>query len=224
MLKSLYPDVEWEAVRVVGFDLDGTLYDEFDFIRQAYQPIAARLAAAVRGSVESVYRTLLDRWLEKGSSYPRIFEELLAATGVDQANAAGVVAECLELFRATEPRLALCQRVTHLLNEFSRRYGLFLVSDGRPRLQRAKMAALGLDRWFKAGNIVVSGEHGPEFRKPSNRMKAKVQALAQPLAPSAVVYFGDRMVDRDFAANAGFTFVGVHCLVPAPVRAAGQTP
>ena len=39
MLNVLYPDIDWSHIKYIGFDLDGTLYDEFEFIVQTYKKI-----------------------------------------------------------------------------------------------------------------------------------------------------------------------------------------
>ena len=44
MLKYLYPQINWNNINYVGFDLDGTLYDEADFIAQAYIKISNYLS------------------------------------------------------------------------------------------------------------------------------------------------------------------------------------
>ena len=40
MMKYLCNEIPWERIKAVGFDMDGTIYDEYDFIYQVYQSIA----------------------------------------------------------------------------------------------------------------------------------------------------------------------------------------
>ncbi|ARU60416.1 hypothetical protein CBW65_04545 [Tumebacillus avium] len=204
MLKSLYPGINWDEIEAVGFDMDGTLYDEFDFIRQVYRPIAALLAP---DDTESVYRQMLHRWLEKGSSYNRIFDEVLQARGVEEGERGTLIAECLRLFRGYEPQLELSGRVSVLLDLFAQRYGLFLLTDGQSGLQWAKFRALGLGRWFDAENVGVSGDHGAGFHKPNPAILSKLALTSRGIAPQRVVFFGDRAMDEELAKNAGYHFV-----------------
>jgi FMN phosphatase YigB (HAD superfamily) len=212
MLKSLYSAIDWESVAVVGFDMDGTLYDEADFIVQVYQPIAELVAAAGRRDVQATHQWLFRRWLEKGSSYPHIFAEALEREGVAAAAASDVIARCVAAYRQFAPALRLSARVTAILDAFAESFALFLVSDGSLGLQSRKFAALGLERWFARGNVAISGAYGPEYSKPSTRMLEAIDLAAAARTPQRVVFFGDRACDAGFAANAGFHFVPVRCM------------
>jgi FMN phosphatase YigB (HAD superfamily) len=212
MLRSLYPDVDWDAVRIVGLDLDGTLYDEADFIAQVYEPIAAILSDATGVERESLYPRLLRRWLEKGSSYDRIFREALDDAGVGEAVARDAVAKCVDAFRSFSPSLTLPTRARTILDALYEMFPLFLVSDGSAGLQQRKFEALGLQRWFEPRNVAISGRHGAEYCKPGIRMLSEIALLRGAESFAHVVYFGDRDIDAQFAEQAGFQFVQVACM------------
>jgi FMN phosphatase YigB (HAD superfamily) len=218
MLKSLYPQVDWDAVRVVGLDLDGTLYDEADFIDQVYRPIAAIIAAACGSDPGLTHERLLRRWLEKGSSYPRIFEESLAEGGVEGPRAAEVIRRCVDTFRAFEPSLTLPPRVRTILHSLRERFPLLLITDGSERLQHRKIESLGLGRWFESGNIAVSGQYGAEYAKPAALILTRLALCTSLGSRRELVYFGDRDVDERFAADAGCQFVRVACMRPVNTR------
>jgi FMN phosphatase YigB (HAD superfamily) len=217
MLKSLYPRVDWDRVRAVGVDMDGTLYDEAEFIAQVYRPIAAIIARASGGLAERVHESMLRRWLEKGSSYNRIFEEALAMGGVSPEAARETIEECLATFHGFSPSLTLPVRVAAVLDAALQQYPLFLVSDGSAGLQQKKFAALGLGRWFEPANVGFCATLGSGFDKPHTRILGEIHALGESVAPAEVVFFGDREIDKQFATNAGFRYVQVHCMCePAP--------
>jgi FMN phosphatase YigB (HAD superfamily) len=213
MLKSLYPHIDWKAVRAVGFDMDGTLYDEAEFISQVYEPISIRLSAACGIAAEDIHLLMFRRWLEKGSSYNRIFGEVLERFGVGEPTAEMVIADCLAIFRNFKPSLKLPARVAALLGYMRENFMLFLISDGSEALQLTKVRALGLERWFLPGNMGISGCYGPGFSKPATRIIDKI-AVLHAIKPAEVVFFGDRELDEHFAAAAGFHYIGVACLIP----------
>lgn len=217
MLKSLYPRINWSLIEYVGFDLDGTLYDEFEFIAQAYRPVAERIAHHTGQTFSSVYESMTKRWLEMGSSYPHIFYEALQTARTSPESAKAIIRDCVADFRACQPTLALAERTRALLDIFSDRYRLFMVTDGNCALQRRKISALGLERWFSPTQLAISGCQENESGKPSTLMvDCLCCAGALRERRDTVVFFGDRDVDRDFAANAGFSFVRVHQMHPFP--------
>ena len=44
MTKSFIDRYSFSDYEYIGFDIDGTLYDEFSFVSQAYKPIASFLS------------------------------------------------------------------------------------------------------------------------------------------------------------------------------------
>src|SRR5882724_6423379 len=214
MLKSLYPHVEWDAVRIVGCDMDGTLYDEAEFIAQVYRPIADILARVRRAEPARLHAWLFQRWLEKGSSYRHIFSEAVANADIARDDADKAVARCVEVFRSHEPTLTLTPRVQAILDAMCTAYPMFLISDGSAALQKRKFESLGLARWFEEADVGISGCHGPEFNKPDTRILGRIKVLEAAHLPRQVMFFGDREVDAQFASNAGFQFVRVACMHP----------
>ena len=217
MLKSLFPRINWSLIEYVGFDLDGTLYDEFEFIVQAYRPVAERIARHTGQTFSSVYESMSNRWLAMGSSYPHIFYEALQTDRASPELLKTIIRDCVTDFRACQPTLTLAERTRALLDTFSNRYRLFMVTDGNCALQRRKISALGLDRWFSPAQVAISGCLESANGKPSTSMIDRL-CYAEVLRerPETVVFFGDRNVDRDFAESAGFSFVRVRQMHPFP--------
>ncbi len=210
-MKYLCPEVPWAEIKAVGFDLDGTLYDEFDFITQVYPAVARELTGAPDLNPQ-ILTFMRDRWLERGSSYPHIFRETLAACDAPAESWDDRIARALKVFRAFRPTLTLSPRVEYLLQRLTDAYPLFLISDGNSALQRAKLEALGAGRYFRPENIFVSGDRGVAWDKPSIDSITEVAALSAITKPDTVVYVGDRDRDREFALRAGFHFVDVRSL------------
>ena len=214
MLKFLYPQINWEKVSIVGFDLDGTLYDEIEFISQVYRPIAQTISKSCQADFAFVYYWMLSRWLEKGSSYNRIFDEILIKHNVNKDDRDLVVSECLHIFRNFVPALNLPKTVSFILTDIKTKYAIFLLTDGSKTLQTEKFKALQLDKWFDSQDVAIAGNYGRDYLKPSTKVLTKIKVLQNCLNPETVVYFGDREVDREFANTAGFTFVKVKSMIP----------
>lgn len=219
MLKCLYPEVDWNSIDLIGFDMDGTLYDEAEFIFQAYRPISERFARLVQCDADYVHRHLYARWLCKGSSYNRIFEDFLSEHNDNPEVVSAGVREAIALFRTCTPTLSLPRRTRAILAQIKTEWTPFLVTDGNPEMQKRKADALSLHRWIPRQNWVFTGFFGPHAHKPSADSMWKNAHLAKSLRDRGlVVFFGDRLADEEFAANIGAQFVLVKNMVPQMKR------
>lgn len=208
MLKYLYPSVDWRLIKVVGFDLDGTLYDEAEFITQAYLDVAKILSAITKTDLDETYSSIYSEWLIRGSSYNQIFRDYMDLHHVNSLACTSTEKQCISEFRASNPILYMPVRAKFILNYIAKYYPIFLITDGSVQLQRAKLRALDLERIFKSENIAITGGINGASAKPSIASLESIAALVG-VDPASVVYFGDRDIDRNFAMNAGFHFVKV---------------
>ena len=173
-----------EPVSAVIFDLDDTLFLQEVFLDQAWGHVAR--VAAVNGDIDAgMFEAALMRICREGSDKGRIIDRALASCGYDIP-----VAPLVQAFRTFEPeRLPLLPGARQALHFLSSRLPLGLVTDGDPRLQRAKLRALGLGDEFAV--VVLSDELGREHRKPDPApFLAALARLA--LDASRVVFVGDR--------------------------------
>ncbi|OZI12709.1 hypothetical protein CEW92_04940 [Bacillaceae bacterium SAS-127] len=204
MKYSQLNEVEWDKYSVLGFDMDGTLYDEFQFIEQVYYKIAKYLALFSVNEENYIYNWLLERWKKKGSSYPYIFSEALVEFGINDHEQ---LKNCLSIFRSFQPQINLNNKIINFLDSISLEKELFLITDGHEFLQRAKFDSLQLTKWFKAKNVVFTGSFGSEYYKPNISTLKHIDCLQQFQSP--VLYIGDRFIDEQFAENANFDFLHV---------------
>ncbi len=171
------------TVRLVAFDLDNTLYDEGLYFAGAFKVIAPRLAAKSGWDAARVEERLHATLREKGRHYHHLFNDVLAAIGLDpQADLAGV----LDVFRAVEPQIEPFPGTRELLADLRGRYRLGMITSGMQRVQENKIKLLGIAGYFE--EIVYSStlpENKPG-RLPFERLLASVG-----VAPAAAAYVGD---------------------------------
>ena len=210
MLNALYPDIPWDQIVCVGFDLDGTLYDEFAFIQQVYHAILKADPRYITDFTQA-YDHMLSLWLAKGSSYTALFAETCKQFGLDKEQQEHFVEQALDIYRRFQPQLTLPPRVRYLLKRIVSTYDTFLITDGRPALQRNKIMALGLDTLFAPHKTVITGELGADYAKPGTKAYSR---LDLPYAPGQIVYFGDRPIDAAMCAGAGIHFQLVYTMIP----------
>ncbi len=157
--------------KTIGFDLDGTIYDEYDFISQAYKPVSEIISHRLNQDPTIIYSRLCIEWLHYGSS-ANIFQNVIGK--YSKKEDAQLIAECVACYRSVDFSLALSARskfIFSLLTELET--NLFIVTDGNSNLQRRKIEKLGLYSWFKPENIAISGDYGKEMQKPSPFMAKK---------------------------------------------------
>lgn len=187
----------------VTVDLDDTLFPQQEWLAGAWSAVADRAAGlGLDGSV------VLDRLLAvaaEGSDRGGIVDRALAAAGVPPEP---YVAELVAAFTAHAPEaLPMYPGAGSALNRLrAAAVPVVLVTDGNPRIQRAKIAALGLGGMLDG--VVVSDEIGGRaVRKPSPVPFRRALALLG-LAPGTVVHVGDRP-HKDVA---GAGAVGMRCV------------
>ncbi|CAN5899389.1 phosphoglycolate phosphatase [soil metagenome] len=186
--------VDWSAIRLVVFDVDGTLYRQ--------RPLRLRMAAALllqalrpRGLATiralACYRRLREPMGDaETADFGRILlAETAAATGLSEQAIRAIVAEWID--RRPLPFLAGC-RYPGLVALFAglRRTGKVIgVLSDYPAT--AKLAALGLS----ADHIVSAEDEGIGRLKPNPKgLESLIRRAGA--APAATMMIGDR-VDRD---------------------------
>ena len=206
MKNVLFSNISWEKVKYIGFDMDGTLYDEYEFVIQPYKKISKLFF-----NDKQVFFFLSNRWLEKGSSYNKIFGEAYKNFNEklkDSISEEDFINQCLDIYRNFEPKLKLSQRTISLLDLFKLEDEIVLISDGNQNLQKKKFYALKLDNFFKMENVIFTGINPEKYSKP------KTNSLE--LLPNIIenaVFFGDRIVDEQFAKNSNMQFQKVYNMI-----------
>lgn len=193
MMKSLYKKINWNKISYVGFDMDGTLYDEYEFISQVYKEISKLLKPESMSFMKK-------RWLEMGSSYPFIFSEAFDKYNVGNDKET-FIKESLNIFRNFNPKIKLNENVKRILYHCKKNYEIFLITDGNPVLQKKKYNSLGLDKFFNKNKIFFTGLDPKIYSKP------KIESLKLlSIEPEKSVFFGDREVDKQFSKNSKMQF------------------
>lgn len=188
----------------IGFDLDGTLYDEYEFIFQAYSDVSHVISVTKKINEKLVHDVLCRTWLRNGSSAD-IFQLSASQLGTEPFDEM-LIWECVDAFRNCDFSLRLtprCITILDMLINYNKT--IFLVTDGNSVLQRKKLDALGLWNWFSGDKIAISGDYGTEYQKPSSYMFTKIKI--ETMTKNKTVYVGDRDVDSEFSKNSGIDFI-----------------
>lgn len=199
MLSVLFKDIDWENITTVGFDMDGTLYDEFDFIKQVYSEIDKQLIQN-----KNVLSFMKQRWMEKGSSYPYIFAEAYDKCKRKSFEKEVFISKALDIYRKFDPKISLTEGNKKLMAYFKKKFKLYLITDGNYELQKKKFVSLNLSEYFEEKYVVFTGKYPPEFHKPNTKSLELID-----LNTDKSVFFGDREIDKEFAISSQIQFIKV---------------
>jgi putative hydrolase of the HAD superfamily len=132
-------------IEAVIFDLDYCLFDEGVYIDAAFRSIARFLSSRSQFSEKAVYDKICRDFRDKGSMYPRLFNDVIADLGLEQ----GLIREVLDLYGSVEVPLELFSGAEPVLLKL-KHLGLKLavVTNGMVRTQRNKVQLLGVERFF----------------------------------------------------------------------------
>ena len=171
------------------FDLDDTLFKERDFVTSSFKVIARE---ADRRGIISYEKALaiLCAGRDGGMAFSSLAEEVAA-----RAPGCGLTEEWMvNTYRTHTPDIKLDDATESVLAALgARAETLGLITDGRSNTQRAKIKALGLERFIEPRNILVSGETG--FDK-THREPFDMIMMRNP-AERRYVYVGDNSA-KDF--------------------------
>jgi putative hydrolase of the HAD superfamily len=168
--------------RAVLFDLDDTLYPYRAFVRSGFRAVACRLATERRIPAATVLR-VLRRALISGQR-GRELQELCARFELP----ASLVGSLANLIREHTPSLRLPRESAHVLKTLRTNWRVGVVTNGEPRVQLRKVAALGLGDYVDA--VVCAAEYGDGTGKPAAAgFRAALDRLS--VEPSRAVFVGD---------------------------------
>jgi putative hydrolase of the HAD superfamily len=183
--------VSLQAVRVIVFDLDDTLFPEHQYVQSGFRAVSAYMRE--KGLIgQDVFPALWRRF--NAGEHSLIFNSVLEDYGiVPQKN---VIDELVMVYRTHRPEISLFPDAQAALAYFQGRKPLALLSDGYLQTQTAKLEALGIRHYFSA--IVLTDQLGRDCWKPS---PAGFEEIMQTLGnvPAEYVYIGDNP-KKDFTA------------------------
>lgn len=180
-------------IQVVVFDVDDTLYPERQFVRSGYHAVAEFLRS------EQAREDRFEDWLW------RRFLDGRVAGAFDDLNAhfqlrlpPADIARMVERYRFHVPDIAPFAGIPALLKRLAKTHRLGVLTDGPARMQRNKIAALGVADDFDERLIVLTDDAGPGCGKPSPAGFERIVETAG-VSHAACAYVGDNPA-KDFVA------------------------
>ena len=141
--------------------MDDTLYDEVDYCASGFRAVAGYLADNHGADKDAAFEAL---WAEFSAGNHRetfncALDKLKIAYEISD------IKKLVELYRTHKPDITLPDESKKVLDILKNNYSLALLTDGFLPAQKLKVAALGIEPYFK--HIVYTEELGRQFWKPN---------------------------------------------------------
>jgi UDP-N-acetylglucosamine 2-epimerase (non-hydrolysing) len=196
-----------EPIEAVTVDLDDTVFAQADWLAGAWRDVAR--AGAEIGLDHDRFLAALLAVAAEGSDRGSIIDRALRSIDVGEHELGAIVPGLVAVFSTHNPTtLTPYPGFDDALAAVRANVPVACVTDGNPRVQRAKLRSLGLADAFDV--VIFSDDLGREFRKP--HVAPFERALRELGVPAArAVHIGDRPgKDIAGAVHAGMRAVRVH--------------
>jgi HAD superfamily hydrolase (TIGR01549 family) len=188
------------------FDLDNTLYNEEDYLFQAYMAIGDKFAGFLPDKdKDELYNILLDTYYKSGRD--KLFDNFLERVGL----ARSYVADCLNILRTFKPGkpLMLFEELKELLRALEYQdKSIFILTNGNVEQQKNKIRNINWDGLEEHIRFIYAEDIEP---KPSS---AGVHYILRITGTdiSRTIFIGDKETDRVCAENGGVSYIDVKTL------------
>jgi len=188
-------------IEALIFDLDDTLYTEYDFVVSGYRAVAHEVALRRGRPEEQVFSDMLTTFKCEGRG------KVLEMVANRYSDSSLSVAEMVEIYRRHQPAIQMPVGYDNLLRRFRHDYKLGIITDGLPEVQMRKVQALHLGS--AVDKIIYTWEHGREMEKP-HPFSFRLMLDSLGTSHTGALFIGDNPhKDCRGAHNAGMRFVQV---------------
>jgi len=167
---------------IIVFDLDDTLYDEITYVRSSLFEVSLYLSEKLHISKDIIYSNLNEVLEINGRG--KVFDIVLTNYGIYSKSE---VKRCLSIYRSNNPKIKLFDHAISCLERF-KYYHKYLVTDGNKVVQKKKIDALGLNKYFI--KALPTHNFGIANAKPSTYVFNKILKWEN-ASPHELVYIGD---------------------------------
>lgn len=169
-----------ENIKVVGFDLDNTIYSELDYFNSLLVSCSNKIGydSSALSEFNKIYyprkEDLFKLFLERIGKYSKKNKNFLYQT-----------------YKSKNIPITLENEKKVLLNQIRKKYKTCILTNGNVNVQKNKIKNLGISNMFD--NIFYASEEGEKFEKPSKKAFQKITDYFQ-CQSQEVIFIGDSIV------------------------------
>lgn len=195
-------------IKVIGFDLDNTLYNQELFEFQVFEKISFVVKEEfgidnliLQKELEKLY--FLD---QKEYMFDKAIFNILGYLPDNWDEF--VKNEILGIYRNYKPlKLPLFEEIIDILDSLKEKYKLALITNGNSQVQNNKIDCLDIRKYFDL--ILISDDYTPKRRKPDTFMFEKALDTFQ-IDSKEMVYVGDDILRDKASEKVGIKFLNIN--------------
>jgi len=196
-------------IKVIGFDLDNTLYNQELFEFEIFKQISVLIAKNFNIDESKYLQALIALYNNGEKDY--IFDKVVINLNYElppQWNQF-VVQNILPLYRSFIPKdIYLNKNIETTLNELKyANYKLAMITNGNSSVQNNKIDALNIRQYFDL--ILISDSFKPKRRKPDTFMFENVLKYFN-IEANEMIFIGDDLIRDKASESIGIKFIEIN--------------
>jgi len=193
-------------IKVIGTDLDNTLYEQIEFEKGAFMVVAEKIENDFGIDKNMLLKLLIDKF--KKNDRDRIFDICLQLLKIERSDWEFYVkTTILPLYRNYKPPILQLSKIGKEIIDIvlKSKLNFCLITNGRVESQTSKLKALNIDDLFDL--ILISDDYGNK-RKPDLLMFIKALEYFK-IEGNEMVYIGDDVYTDSVCEKLGIKFINV---------------
>jgi HAD superfamily hydrolase (TIGR01549 family) len=185
------------------FDLDNTIYNEEDYLFQAYSAICDRFSEiAPEHDKKSLLNLMMKIYREEGRD--KLFDKFLVRSGIGE----GYLSECLKILRTFNPEKQIeiyskSEEILRFLIEKDKK--IFVLTNGNPGQQKNKIRNLVWHGFDEKITFIMANEIEP---KPSPAGIIHILEITG-IEKNKTLFIGDSHLDQECASSGEIKFINI---------------
>lgn len=181
-------------IKLVVFDLDDTLYNEFTYVESGFREVSKYMASKYLVNENSFFTDLIIDVKNNGRG--RNFNTVLEKYNLNNKD---LVKKLICIYQNHKPKIQLYYNINNIINEIKKMgISTALITDGTMIMQKNKVESLKLAQYMDM--IIYTDEYGRENWKPNTYCYKKCLNYFN-VNPEEMVYIGDNPEKDFYGAN-----------------------
>ena len=170
-------------VKLIGFDLDDTIYPEYEFVISGFYAVSKEMAIDIDIDENNLLSLMISKFRVSSRN---VFDRVLSHFEINASK--DLINKYVQIYIEHEPKICAYKDIKTSLALLKKKYKIALITDGNAVSQRNKIRVLGVEEFFD--EIIFTDDYGKSFWKPSPYAFELLKQRTK-IDYSCMVYVGD---------------------------------